>query len=129
MNRKIIESQPQELLRLATNFFRKTHASLPVVERVWDPKVGSYVLYARQVLAARGDRRGRVVALLSAALCRAAAEGRVYLSSPIYDVASEAPSTVRPPTFTPPRVFVPFALTRRRPFALATRARVVTLAP
>lgn len=120
---KIIETQPAELVRLAASFFRSTHRSMPVVERVWDARTGDYVLHARRIFAIEGRRRGAVVALISQPLCRAAEEGRLYLDSGILRLASDVQSAMGPKKVAAPRVFVPSA-PRRRPYALATRVRV-----
>lgn len=120
---KIIETQPVELVRLASNFFRKTHHSMPVVERVWDGRIGDYVLHARRIFATAGRAPGSVAAVVSAPLCRAAEEGRVYLDSGIYQLATDIQPVMRPRKVAKPRVIV-FSAPRRRPFALATRVRL-----
>lgn len=124
MNRRIIETQPEELLRLACNYFRQTRRSLPVVERIWDARTRDYVLHARRVCVAPGKAKGAIAAAMSMTLCRAAEEGRVYLDGAIYAQAQERPPIAQHRSPVQPRVIAVAPAPRRRPYALGTRVRL-----
>lgn len=124
MNRRIIETQPEELLRLACNYFRQTRRSLPVVERIWDARTRGYVLHARRIFAAPGKAKGTVAAAVSTSLCRAAEEGRVYLDGAIYAQAQEQTTVAQRAARMQPRVIAVAPAPRRRPYALGTRVRL-----
>lgn len=120
---KIVETQPGEFVRLASQYFRNTRSSMPVVERVWDARIDAYVLHARKIFAIEGRVPGGTVALISAPLVGAAHEGRLYMAQSVYQLANQPQPSVRSTKQARHRIFMP-AAPRRRPFALATRARI-----